>query len=354
MSLWCDRHRPGALGELDLHRDVCDRLRLLASSPGDLPHLLFCGPPGSGKRTLIGALVNEIFGAGTTDRMKADLRPLETPSGKRLELQVLSSSHHIELNPSDVGIYDRVVVQEMLRDAAQTQPVAGAGAAVGYKILVVSEAESLTRDAQHALRRTMERFMRNMRIVFSCSNPARLIAPLRSRCLVVRVASPSAAQLGGLLCGVAQREGWQLDAGSELVAGIVGASGGNVRRALLSLECARVRASEGPAAPCDWEDSVAEVVGQMLSKQSTGSLLQIRTKLYELTSRCVPASLLIRAIALRVLPRLDQQLKEAVASDAAEYECRLVQGQKAVFHLEAFIARFMSRHRSFMSEMLLE
>lgn len=45
----------------------------------------------------------------------------QTPSSKRIELTVFTSNHHVEMNPSDVGIYDRVVIQEIIKEVAQTQ-----------------------------------------------------------------------------------------------------------------------------------------------------------------------------------------------------------------------------------------
>lgn len=83
---------------------------------------------------------------------------------------------------SDVGLYDRVVIQEILKEIAQTQQV-DLGAKQRFKgehqhptwirideipVVVINEADSLTRDAQAALRRTMEKYMANMRIIL-CS-----------------------------------------------------------------------------------------------------------------------------------------------------------------------------------------
>ena len=54
-------------------------------------------------------------------------------SGKKLEINVISSNYHIELNPSDVGMYDRVVVQEIIKDIAQTQQVDSGQSARSFK-----------------------------------------------------------------------------------------------------------------------------------------------------------------------------------------------------------------------------
>jgi hypothetical protein len=54
--LWVDKHRPTSLESLDYGKEQAEQLRLLAAT-GDLPHMLFYGPAGAGKKTRIMALV---------------------------------------------------------------------------------------------------------------------------------------------------------------------------------------------------------------------------------------------------------------------------------------------------------
>jgi len=44
-----------------------------------------------------------------------------------LEIVTVASNYHIEVNPSDVGIYDRVVIQELIKTVAQTQQLSVTG-----------------------------------------------------------------------------------------------------------------------------------------------------------------------------------------------------------------------------------
>ncbi len=109
--LWVDKHRPTALDKLDYHRDQASQLRELAKS-GELPHMLFYGPSGAGKKTRVMALLREIFGPGV-EKVKLEHRGFKTPTGRSVELTTIASLYHIEINPGDAGIYDRYVVQEI-------------------------------------------------------------------------------------------------------------------------------------------------------------------------------------------------------------------------------------------------
>lgn len=62
-------------------------------------------------------------------------------------------------------------------------------------VVVINEADTLSRDAQAALRRTMEKYMSNLRIMLCANSTSRLIAPIKSRCLLVRVAAPSTEEV---------------------------------------------------------------------------------------------------------------------------------------------------------------
>jgi replication factor C subunit 3/5 len=86
--------------------------------------MLFYGPTGAGKKTRIMALLREIFGSGV-ERVKLDHRTFKTPTGRAVEMTTVSSTYHIEINPGDAGIYDRFVVQDLIKEMAQYNPVSG-------------------------------------------------------------------------------------------------------------------------------------------------------------------------------------------------------------------------------------
>jgi hypothetical protein len=81
-----------------------------------------------------------------------------------IEATVLGSAYHIELNPSENGIYDRVVVQDVIKDIAQSQPLEVSKDSRPFKVVILDEADLLTREAQQGLRRTMEKYMATCRI----------------------------------------------------------------------------------------------------------------------------------------------------------------------------------------------
>eukprot|EP00158_Paraphelidium_tribonemae_P001511 Partr_v1_DN24496_c0_g1_i2_m66518 putative replication factor c len=341
MSLWVDKYRPKALDKLDFHEKVTDRLSKLASA-SDLPHLCFYGPSGAGKKTRIIALLRELYGV-KAEKLSIQQRQFQTASNTKFQVHVVSSSVHIEVTPSDVGNNDRIVVQELIKEMAQTQQI-DSKASRKFKIVVIHEADQLSKDAQHGLRRTMEKYSGNLRLIMCANSVGRIIPPIRSRCLLIRVGAPTEDEIIGVLQKVGSKE--HVSVPREVALDISRKSERNLRQALLILEAANVQAGGldvGMTIPLsDWEVYLKEVAAGIMQEQSPARLLQIRTKIYELLAHCIPAELILQKLAYDLIERVNDNVRPLLVAEAAFYEHRIRLGNKAIYHLEAFIAKFMS------------
>ncbi|KAF1350148.1 P-loop containing nucleoside triphosphate hydrolase protein [Delphinella strobiligena] len=340
MSLLVDKHRPRSLEALTYHHDLSDRLRALAQS-GDFPHLLIYGPSGAGKKTRISATLRALYGPGV-EKIKIDARVFQTTSNRKLEFNIVSSNYHLEITPADVGNYDRVVVQDLLKEVAQTQQV-DLNAKQRFKVVVINEADQLTRDAQAALRRTMEKYSPNLRLILLANSTSNIIAPIRSRTLLVRVAAPTEDQISDVLAKVGKREGYTRSEGLEKR--IAAESGRNLRRALLMFEAVYAQNEQvnekTPIPPPDWEALVAQIADEIIAEHTPARILQVRAKLYDLLTHCIPATLILKTLTFKLMLKIDDGLKAEVVKWAAFYEHRIRNGSKVIFHLEAFVAKFM-------------
>lgn len=196
MSLWVDKYRPRKLSDLDYHTEQAKQLANLAKQ-GDFPHLMFFGPSGAGKKTRILCLLRELYGSGV-EHIKNDTFHFTTASNRKMEIMTVGSNYHLEINPSDVGIYDRIVVVELIKQIAQTRNLDQHGQRE-FKVIVLSEVDALTKDAQHALRRTMEKYMATCRIILCVNSTSRVIPAIRSRCLGIRVSAPTVTEIVDIL-----------------------------------------------------------------------------------------------------------------------------------------------------------
>lgn len=349
MSLWVDKYRPTSIGKLDYHKEQAAQLRNLVHC-GDFPHLLVCGPSGAGKKTRIMCLLRELYGAGV-EKLRIEHQTITTPSKKKIEISTIASNYHLEVNPSDAGNSDRVVIQELLKTVAQSQQLE-TSTQRDFKVVLLTEVDKLTKDAQHALRRTMEKYMSTCRLILCCNSTSKVIAPIRSRCLAVRVTSPSTEEICTVLFSVCKKEGLVLP--QDLARRIAEKSGRNLRKALLMCEACRVQqypfSADQDIPETDWEVYVKETANSIVSQQTPQRLLEVRGRLYELLTHCIPPEIIMKSLLSELLNNCDGQMKCEVAQMAAYYEHRLQLGSKAIYHLEAFVAKFMAIYKRFMED----
>ncbi|KAL1954055.1 hypothetical protein VTO42DRAFT_1789 [Malbranchea cinnamomea] len=340
MALLVDRLRPRTLEALTYHHDLSARLKSLAQS-GDFPHLLVYGPSGAGKKTRIIATLKELYGPGV-EKIKIDARVFQTSSNRKLEFNIVSSVYHLEITPSDVGNYDRVVIQELLKEIAQTQQV-DLSAKQRFKVVVINEADHLTRDAQAALRRTMEKYSPNMRLILLANTTANIIAPIRSRTLLIRVPAPTEDEICEVLKMAAKKEGL-VDA-PGLNKRVAKECGRNLRKALLIFEAVYAQnekvTEDTPIPPPDWEALISVMADEIMAERSPARILQVRERLYDLLTHCIPPTTILKTLTFKLVTKIDDALKPEVIKWSAFYEHRIKLGSKVIFHLEAFVAKFM-------------
>ncbi|XP_070937750.1 replication factor C subunit 3 isoform X2 [Macaca nemestrina] len=267
MSLWVDKYRPCSLGRLDYHKEQATQLRNLVQC-GDFPHLLVYGPSGAGKKTRIMCILRELYGVGV-EKLRIEHQTITTPSKKKIEISTIASNYHLEVNPSDAGNSDRVVIQEMLKTVAQSQQLE-TNSQRDFKVVLLTEVDKLTKDAQHALRRTMEKYMSTCRLILCCNSTSKVIPPIRSRCLAVRVPAPSIEDICHVLSTVCKKEGLNLP--SQLAHRLAEKSCRNLRKALLMCEACRVQqypfTADQEIPETDWEVYLRETANAIVSQQT--------------------------------------------------------------------------------------
>ena len=128
--LWVDKYRPKNLKELTYHKKLSIMLEKMVSA-GNFPHLLFYGPSGGGKKTRILSLLTLVFGKNV-NKIRTEHKSFKVNS-KTIEITTLGSNYHIEMNPCDAGIYDRVVVQDIIKEIASSHVLTTTKSSFGQK-----------------------------------------------------------------------------------------------------------------------------------------------------------------------------------------------------------------------------
>jgi replication factor C subunit 3/5 len=180
-----------------------------------MPNIIIAGPPGTGKTSTILAVARALYGA-------------------------TAPSMVLELNASDARGID--VVRQQIVDFASTRTIFGAK----FKLVVLDECDAMTKDAQFALRRVIEKYTRNARFALIANYASKIIPALQSRCTRFRFPPLPDAEVSTRVAAVAAAERVHLgDGGLEAV---VALAGGDMRKALNILQASSLAASSVDAA----------------------------------------------------------------------------------------------------------
>ena len=203
-ELWVERYRPSTVSEIKGQQAVVARLTAY-SSKITFPHLLFAGPPGTGKTTAALALPSDVFGT--------DFR-----------------RNILEMNASDERKLESI--RTKVKQFARTAPSPG----TTFKVIFLDEADALTPDAQGALRRIMEQNSETCRFILSCNYSSKIIEPIQSRCAVFRFRPLDKEQILERISVVANNEGIKIE--NQAADAIAKVSLGDLRKAITSLQVA--------------------------------------------------------------------------------------------------------------------
>jgi replication factor C subunit 3/5 len=171
----------------------------------NLTNLIVYGNTGLGKSSLIKCLINEIYGNVVTEKV---LFNVNTYGNKVDEVLLEKSPYHIIVKPNN-SAFDKYVLQDIIKNFAQITTV-NSHTTYHYKLVIIDCIDKLSRQAQNALRRTMEEFMGNCKFVFICYQLHRIIEPLKSRCSLISVKNPTEDDVFKTLYHISSLEGIKL------------------------------------------------------------------------------------------------------------------------------------------------
>lgn len=310
---WVEKYRPRVLDDVVNQKGIIRRLKQFIMGKS-MPHLIFAGPAGTGKTTSALAMVRELYGR-----------------------KMAVNRTYLELNASDARGID--VVRTYIKDFAKARPPAD----IVFKILILDEADNMTAPAQQALRRTMEKYTKNCRMVLICNYSNKIIPPIQSRCVVFRFAYLSHEDIKNRVKFVAKQESISLTPGG--LNAIVDVSRGDCRRAINYLQsCGTISEKidqeivfrvAGEVPP----EKIKEILNTALEGQLQLSikLLNDLIKEYGLSGQNIIKNLYREIYALNI----QEDIKLELSKLLAEFEYRLSQGGTEEIQLQALLAKIV-------------
>lgn len=308
---WTEKYRPTTLDEVVGQTEIVKRLKAYVKE-GNFPDMIFAGPAGVGKTSCALAFANDFFG---------------NPTGV-----------FMELNASDERRIDDI--RTKVKNFAKTVPIAQKN----LKIIFLDEADALTVDAQHALRRIMEMFSSQTRFILSVNYSSKIIDPIQSRCTMFRFKPLGDEEIKKMLLRIAEKEGLELD--DSAISALIYVSEGDMRRAVNLLQSAAMEDRRITEKLIYNISSFArpKEVREMLNLAISGEFSKAREVLNKLMlDYGMSGEDIISQMYKEITSsKLKDNQKAKLMDVLGEFNFRIVEGANERIQLEALIAKISS------------
>jgi len=310
-AIWTEKYRPKDFSEIKGQKEIVKRIKAFVEQQ-NIPHLLFAGPAGVGKTTLALIIAKKLFGDSW-------------------------HQNYMDLNASDERGID--IIRSKVKDFARTKAMGD----VPYKIIFLDECDALTREAQQALRRTMENYTQNCRFILSANYSSKIIDPIQSRCAMFRFKPLDKKEIFAIIESIEKEEEIKVNEKAKDALYII--SEGDARRLNNVLQsCAAISKNINEEIVYSMA-SVAKPkeVGEVLKLALQNKFIDARNKLMDVMLNYGLSGIdMIKQIQQEIFNlEIDNEKKMLLMEKCGEIEFRLTEGSDEFIQLETLLAAFV-------------
>ena len=346
------------LESFDTHNEIYSRLDKIVKKPqnefaeiisnlergiwryANFQHLVVYGKSGSGKEFLVNKLLEKIYGKANTELHEIEYT-INGYGNSKTKVKIKQSKFHIVIEPNSNG-FDKYLIQEIIQNYAKTEILNILKYKRLFKIVIINKIDNLSNTAQASLRRTMEKYADTCKFIFICDQLSKMIEPLRSRCIEIRVPLPNNVQIINTILQICQTEKIILDTPNLL--DILINSNQKIYNAIWLLELK----NNGCEFINNKDNIILEMVEMIINKKNYTSkkayrvIKKCRELFYKLSITNISTQEIISEIMRKLLMYFeDINIKSHIIEITSIFELRKSQGTRHIECFEAYIIRLI-------------
>lgn len=315
------------------HKDILNNLKTV-SSDDSVPHTIFYGPEGSGKKTVIYMFLEMVYDKSV--RNLSELSYSVSGSGNNeTKVKVKQSKYHIVIEPNNNNS-DRYLIQGVLKEYVKRLPLNVYQKKKQFKTVLINNVDNLSYYTQTALRRMMEIYSDTCRFILWCRSLNKVIDPIMSRCLSIRVPSPTDDEMLRRTLHIGMVEGLKISI--DDYNSIVKNAKGNIKVCMWLLELKKYGYEQ-----INVYQKEINIIIDMILECDLMNMEKIRDTIYKIIITNISDIKIMKDILDSLLDsdKLSEDIKHDIIHIASDAEFNLMRGRRKIVHLEAFIQRIL-------------
>lgn len=328
-----DKYKPKINDEhYFFHEDMINKLKIM-SQDSSIPHLIFYGMNGVGKKTLIYLFLEMLYDKSVYDLHEVTYN-IKSSGTSETEYSVSQSNYHIVINPTSKN-FDRNLIHDVAKEYAKNIQLDVFTLNKTFKVILINDLDNLSYYAQTSLRRTMEKYSKKCRFITWCNKLSKVIKPLVSRCTLIRLPSPSPKALLKYGNYVIDQE--NLENGEELkkiIKDNIKTYDDDIKKLLWVIESLKYNSP----LLTPYEYSINKIV-MLIMKKNPGNITQMHTEIYNIMITNIDCTYIISSIMQKLLisNAISEKCKYDIIEVASKYEFTIQFSRRNIMHINAFI-----------------
>lgn len=306
----------------------------------NMPNLLIHGPSGSGKHTLIRLLLSDIFDNSINDTF-LETYYIKGYGNSVIDINIEQSKYHIIIEPNNTGL-DKYLIQEIVKEYAKKKIINISYNKYPFRVVLINNVDNLHYYAQTSLRCTMEKYNKTCRFILCCNQTSKIIDPIKSRCLDIRIPAPTYNDMNSLLYHILLNENKLLS--KNKIDSIIKKGDFNIKKTLwiLNMTVFNIKDQE-----LSWIKSLDVLIENMINIKNKNFILNetliitTRNILYNIfTTNISPIDILTEIINKIIDSKeFHNDLLYIIFQLSSETENRLNRGKRSIIHLDAYMCK---------------
>lgn len=334
MPFLIDEFAPKTYDKIFFHKEIYARLKRM-SDDNSIPHVIFHGASGSGRKTMISIFLKMIYGEEIS-KLYTTAYNIAGSGNKTKKEFVQNSAHHIIINPTSTN-FDRYLVHEIVKRYAGSSTLDLTQNPNGkFKTIQISNLDRLSHSAQTSLRRMIEVNASICRFIMWCDNLSNVIGPLKSRCVCIRIPRPTPNEMFTYLTYISLKK--KFDPEYRYIIDIVKSSECNIRTALWYLQCYML----GYDYKTNYDIAIDNMV-RMIMNCEIQNIEEIRDIFFNIWITNYEGVRIVRDVLRFIVQskNISEECKANIIIRTSEIEYNMLRGRREIIHFDTFVLSVM-------------